>query len=182
MTNFRMERIRSAVLEEIGRLLVHEEIRDPRVNSLVLVRDVDVSKDLQHAKVHISGYISARKLDRAVEGLNHAAGFIQSKLARRLKMKSTPRLHFLADHSIEQGFEITERLREVSREDHDVSGAHPDRDEPDRDEPDRYDPDRDDPDRDDPDRDGVDRAGGVPGSQDGPDASDPGDEAGLSGA
>ncbi len=123
MTNFRMERIRSAVLEEIGRLLVHEEIRDPRVNSLVLVRDVDVSKDLQHAKVHISGYISARKLDRAVEGLNHAAGFIQAKLAQRLKMKSTPRLQFLADHSIEEGFEITERLREIAPEDDGDAGS-----------------------------------------------------------
>lgn len=113
MTNFRMERIRSAVLEEIGRLLVQEEIHDPRVTSMVLVRDVDVSKDLQHAKVHVSGYISERKLNRAVEGLNHAAGFIQAKLAARLRMKSTPKLVFFADHSIEHGFEVTEAIRSV---------------------------------------------------------------------
>jgi ribosome-binding factor A len=111
-----MERIRSAVQEEIARLLVQDEIHDPRVSSLVLVRDVDVSKDLQHARVHVSGYISERKLTRAVEGLNHAAGFIQGKLASRLKMKSTPRLLFLADHSIEHGFEVTERIRAVSEE------------------------------------------------------------------
>jgi ribosome-binding factor A len=122
MTNFRMERIRSAVLEEIGRLLVQEEISDPRVSSMVLVRDVSVSKDLQHAKVHISGYLSERRLSRAVEGLNHAAGFIQAKLAQRLRMKSTPRLEFLVDHSIEHGFEITEKLRELRQEESDTEG------------------------------------------------------------
>ncbi len=117
MTNFRMQRIQSAILEEIGRLLVHEEISDPRVSSMVLVREVSVSKDLQHAKVRISGYMSQRKLSKTVEGLNHAAGFIQSKLAGRLKMKSTPRLEFLPDHSIEQGLEITEKLRELRSHD-----------------------------------------------------------------
>ena len=117
MTNFRMQRIQSAILEEIGRLLVQEEISDPRVSSMVLEREVSVSKDLQHAKVRISGYMSQRKLSKTVEGLNHAAGFIQSKLAARLKMKSTPRLEFLPDHSIEQGLEITEKLREIRSDD-----------------------------------------------------------------
>lgn len=116
MTNFRMERIRSAVQEEIGRLLIQEEIHDPRVSPLVVIREVDVSKDLQHAKVHVSGYVSERKLERAVEGLNHAAGFIQAKLASRLRMKSTPKLLFLPDRSIEEGFEVTEKIRAVTEE------------------------------------------------------------------
>jgi ribosome-binding factor A len=51
-----------------------------------------------------------------VEALNHAAGFVQRELAASLRLRFVPRLTFLEDASIEQGFRISLKLRELSPE------------------------------------------------------------------
>ena len=113
MAKFRIERVEQLILEELSALILREEIKDPRVTSMALVREVKVSNDLRHATVRISGYLSEEELDGAVEGLNHGAGFIQSRLGKRIKLRSTPRLRFIADHSIEEGFKVTETIRNL---------------------------------------------------------------------
>ncbi|MFP3959513.1 MAG: 30S ribosome-binding factor RbfA [Spirochaetaceae bacterium] len=113
MSNFRVERLEQLILQKISALILRDEIKDPRVGSMVLVRAVKLSGDLKHATVRMSGYVSADALEGAVEGLNHGAGFIQSRLGRQLHLRSTPRLHFVADHSIEEGFNVTETIRKL---------------------------------------------------------------------
>lgn len=100
-------------MEEIGRLIVEKEIKDPRVSSLLSVSGVSVSKDLAYATVRVSGYVSHKRLEKSVNALNGAAGFVQARLAKKLKFRTTPKLRFVADHSIEQGFEVTRHLRET---------------------------------------------------------------------
>ena len=115
MANVRLRRVESLIREEISSLILRNEIKDPRVDSMVSVSGVNVSKDLEYAKVRVSGFKERDELASAVDGLNHAAGFIQSRIGRKLKFKATPRLTFVADHSIEEGFEVTRSIEQVSR-------------------------------------------------------------------
>ena len=112
MANVRLKRVESLLREEISSLILRNEIKDPRVDSMLSVSGVSVSKDLAYAKVRVSGFKERDELESAVEGLNHAAGFVQSQIGRKLKFRSTPRLTFLPDHSIEEGFEVNRTIDE----------------------------------------------------------------------
>ena len=113
MNSHRIRRVESLLAEEIGRLIVEKEIKDPRVSTLLSVTGVTVSKDLAYAKVRVSGYLSRKRLDKGVAGLNRAAGFVQARLGKKLSFRTTPRLTFVADHSIEEGFEVDRQLKEA---------------------------------------------------------------------
>jgi ribosome-binding factor A len=110
----RLKRVESLLREEIGSLILRNQIKDPRVTSLATVSSVAVSSDLAYAKVHVSGFMDRGKLDDAVNGLNHAAGFIQKQLGRKLRFRLTPRLSFIVDTSIEDGFRTNQRIEGIS--------------------------------------------------------------------
>ncbi|MFP4113220.1 MAG: 30S ribosome-binding factor RbfA [Spirochaetota bacterium] len=110
MANVRLRRVESLLREEISSLILRNEIKDPRVDSMVSVSGVSVSKDLAYAKVRVSGFKERNELESAVHGLNHAAGFIQQRIGRKLKFRETPKLTFVTDHSIEDGFEINRTI------------------------------------------------------------------------
>jgi ribosome-binding factor A len=103
--------------------LIREEIKDPRVG-LVTITAVDVNRDLSHAKVYISSLADATSTEHSVEALQHAAGFLRGKLARILKGRSVPHLHFLYDGSVERGVRLSHLIDQA------VAGGQPD---PDRD-------------------------------------------------
>ena len=91
--------------------LIQRELRDPRIG-LVTLTGVEVSADRAHAKVFFT-CLEATQAERAAEGLQRAAGFLRSKLARRIKMFSTPELHFHYDESIEYGARMEAKIREI---------------------------------------------------------------------
>ncbi len=114
MASIRMKRMESLLREEISSLILRNEIKDPRVDTMVSISGISVSKDLVYAKVRVSGFKDRIQLEEAVHGLNSAAGFIQKRLGRSLHVRHTPRLTFLADHSIEEGFEVNQSIGELS--------------------------------------------------------------------
>jgi ribosome-binding factor A len=113
MPNFRPERVSQLLGQQIGLMITQGEIKDPRVSSLVSVSNVTMSKDFAYAKVYISSFENHEKLQEAVDGLNHAAGFIQALMAKRVRLRNTARLTFIADHGIEDGIQINEKIKEV---------------------------------------------------------------------
>ncbi len=113
MANVRLKRVESLLREEISSLILRNEIKDPRVDSMVSISGIEVSKDLEHAKVRVSGFKSRGELESAVDGLNNAAGFIQGRIGRKLKLKATPHLAFAADHSINEGFKVNRTIDET---------------------------------------------------------------------
>ena len=115
MSEWRLKRVESQLLAELGSLILSGEVRDPRVSELVTVVGVSVSKDLKYAKVRVSGYLSPGALDKAVVGLNNAAGFMQGRIGRKLKYKFTPQLTFIADASLREGYEVTRRIEELDQ-------------------------------------------------------------------
>lgn len=111
----RPEQVAETVRQVIGDALVREEVRDPRVG-LVTVTAVFVTNDLSHARVLVTANGTEEEKLRAVEGLQSAAGFLRSRVARSLSSRTTPELHFELDRGLEHASRIDALLAEIRRE------------------------------------------------------------------
>ena len=105
MEGIRLKRVEEQIRAELSTLLSRNEIKDPRVDSFLSVTRVEVARDGSHAKVYVSTFKEGSALEAGVAGLNHAAGFIQSAIAKRIRIRLTPRLVFYPDTGIKEGFE-----------------------------------------------------------------------------
>src|SRR5262245_29446383 len=114
MKTFRLARVAEAVREVASETILYE-LRDPRVKMVTVTR-AEVSGDLQHAKVYVSimGTPSQQKL--TLRGLQHAAGFVQSRLAARLQTRFTPVLKFVLDDGVKKSIEMTRLINEALAE------------------------------------------------------------------
>src|SRR5438477_574943 len=81
------------VIREVAAETILFELSDPRVKMVTVTR-AEVSGDLQHAKVFVSIMGSAGEQKLTMHGLQHAAGFVQAKLAKRMKTRFTPIIQF----------------------------------------------------------------------------------------
>jgi ribosome-binding factor A len=106
------------VADEIQRILsevIQYELKDPRVGFATVV-GVDLSADLQHAKVRISVLDEAQRAD-TMEGLERARGFIRRRMAQKLRhLRLVPELHLMLDTSLDYSLHINEVLRQVEEE------------------------------------------------------------------
>ena len=96
----RPQKVADMIQRELSDLL-RREVRDPRVG-MVTITSVDVSPDFSHARVLFT-CLDAAHVKEALLGLQRAAGFLRSQLARRMKLYATPELRFEYDESIERG-------------------------------------------------------------------------------
>jgi ribosome-binding factor A len=111
MKTFRPARVAEAVREVASETILYE-LRDPRVK-LVTVTRTEVSGDLQHAKIFVSIMGTEKEQQLTLRGLKHAAGFIQSKLAKRLQTRFTPLVTFVLDQGVKNSIEITRLINEA---------------------------------------------------------------------
>lgn len=109
----RLGRINDQIKQELA-LLIQNELRDPRLG-MISVLDVNVSKDLAHADVFIT--VLGAEAGPAVAALNNAAGFLRSLLAKNLNLRSTPRLKFIFDESVERGRKLSSLIDEAVAQD-----------------------------------------------------------------
>ena len=100
----RTQRIADRIFEEISTILLMET-SDPRLEN-VNVTNVRVDRELAYANIYVSSYEGSEKADEIIEGLNHAKGFLRSKLARRIQMRKIPFLRFFWDPLPEQADRI----------------------------------------------------------------------------
>ena len=114
MKTHRLARVAEAIREVSSETILFE-LRDPRVK-LVTVTRAEVSGDLQHAKVYVSIMGTDKEQQLTLHGLRHAAGFIQSKLARRLQTRFTPTLSFVLDKGVKNSIEMTRLINEALAE------------------------------------------------------------------
>ncbi len=110
MKTHRLARV-NEVIREVAAETILFELQDPRVKNVTVTR-AEVSADLQHAKVYVSIMGTPKEQDLCMHGLKHAAGFVQAKLASRLKTRFTPVLRFVIDEGVKKSLEITRLLNE----------------------------------------------------------------------
>jgi ribosome-binding factor A len=111
MKTHRMARVAEAIREVASQTILFE-LRDPRVKNVTVTR-AEVSGDLQHAKVYVSVMGSKKEQELCLHGLKHAAGFLQSKLARRLQTRFTPQVQFVLDEGVKKSIEMTRLINEA---------------------------------------------------------------------
>lgn len=111
----RHERVGEEIAHEINAMLAGE-LKDPRLEGMVLVSEVRVQPDMRHARVFIHMRGTAKEQDDAIKALEHASGFIRSELIERLQLRRTPELHFVLDHSQEYTERIDQLLKEMKKD------------------------------------------------------------------
>lgn len=121
MGEYRLLRLGEQIRGEIANLILRGEIKDPRVNSSLTINKVEVVSDLAYAKVYVSTFLADNQLAKGVLGLQSAAGFIQSSIAKKLRIRKFPKLNFLADTSIKDGFNMVKKLDELAIHDAEVA-------------------------------------------------------------
>ncbi|MEB3882960.1 30S ribosome-binding factor RbfA [Lyngbya sp. CCY1209] len=114
-TDRRVSRVASLIKREVSQILLHD-IKDDRVGTgMVSITDVDVSGDLQHAKIFVSIYGTEEARRETMEGLRSATGYIRSYLGQRVRLRRTPEVVFLEDRSLERGDKILALINEISQ-------------------------------------------------------------------
>ncbi|MFS0751804.1 30S ribosome-binding factor RbfA [Oceanobacillus sp. 1P07AA] len=113
MAELRAHRVAEQMKKELGEIL-SRKIKDPRVG-FVTVTDVEVTGDLQQAKVYISVLGDEKKKQDTLLGLSKAKGFIRSEIGNRIRLRKTPELTFDFDEALEQGNRIETILRDLNK-------------------------------------------------------------------
>jgi ribosome-binding factor A len=87
-----------------------KELRDPRF-AFVTITEVELAKDYSIAKIFIT-LLNDSKKEETIRALNKASGFLRYHLAHNINMRTTPKLRFLYDESVERGRRISKLLKE----------------------------------------------------------------------
>ncbi|WP_375514213.1 30S ribosome-binding factor RbfA [uncultured Nostoc sp.] len=113
-TNRRVSRVAELIKREVSQMLLNG-IKDDRVGTgMVSVTDVDVSGDLQHAKIYVSIYGTDEAKAETMAGLKSATGYVRSELGARVRLRRTPEVLFLEDRSIERGNKVLALLNQLN--------------------------------------------------------------------
>jgi ribosome-binding factor A len=111
MKTHRLARV-AEVIREVASETILFEVRDPRVKGVTVTR-TEVSGDLQHAKVYVSIMGTEKEQALCMHGLKHSAGYIQSKLAKRMETRFIPVLTFVLDKGVKNSIEMTRLINEA---------------------------------------------------------------------
>ena len=104
----RSRRVAEQIQRELADL-IRLEVKDPRVGMITLT-EVEVSRDLSHAKVYFTLLGDAERLAETEDGLARAAGFLRSELSHRMQLRTVPELHFAHDASVERGMRLSQLI------------------------------------------------------------------------
>ncbi len=109
----RSRRIAEQLRRELAEV-IRDDLDDPRIGSVTL-SEVQVSRDLAHARVYISVLgAEAEEVEASVSVLNDASGFLRTRVARRINAKRTPSLRFIHDTAFDRGARLSALIDEVA--------------------------------------------------------------------
>lgn len=118
--SYRIERVNALLRQEIGSV-VADELKDPRISSIVSITRVETSRDLGFAKVYVSVLGSDQEKSDTLRALGSAAGFIHRSIRPNLRMRSVPHLAFYLDEAIERGAEMVAFIDKVIERDREIA-------------------------------------------------------------
>ena len=122
MPGFKVNRIAEDLKRELADIFINM-IKDPRVSGMVSIVRIDLSGDSSSCKVYVSSIEGIEKTKQAVKGLESATGFVRRELGKRMHMKKTPELKFIADSSIEHSAAIAKMIDNLDLQEEKTVGA-----------------------------------------------------------
>lgn len=111
----RSQRVVEQIRRELAEL-IRLEVKDPRVGFITLT-DVEITPDYAHAKVYFTSMTGETDVPEILQGLRRATGFLRRELGRRVRIHTTPELHWHYDRSVEEGSRLSKLIDDVVRED-----------------------------------------------------------------
>lgn len=116
MNNKRLNRISEEVKKVVSKL-IYNGLKDPRINDMMTVTSVEVTRDLSFANIYISVLGDEKAKKDALEGLSSAKGFIRKEIGSEMDLRYVPEPVFHLDESIEKGMYMTKLIKEVTEQD-----------------------------------------------------------------
>ncbi len=113
--NKRANRVAEQMKQELSDIITRR-LKDPRIG-FVTITDVDVTGDLQQAKVYFTVLGDEEKKSSTLEALEKASGFIRSEIGNRIRLRKTPEIQFLFDESIDYGNRIEKIIADLKEDD-----------------------------------------------------------------
>ena len=111
----RVHRLNS-LLREVLSDVIHKEVRNPNLHPLFTITKVEITRDLEQAKVYVSVIGTAAERKLSVDALNSAAGFIAMTSSRQVTMHTFPKLTFYPDDTVEKQARIAKVVQEIQEE------------------------------------------------------------------
>ena len=106
----RTDRVSAQLRRELG-TLVRDAVSEHGLPS-VSVSDVEVTRDMAHAKVFVTA-LQPERAAEAIKGLKAVAPEVRYRLARAVNLRHVPELHFHYDDSVDRGERIENLLRDL---------------------------------------------------------------------
>ncbi len=119
MATHRRERLEELVKRVVADALL-SEIKDPRIGFVSVVR-VKLAKDYSVADIFVSVLGDDTQKKKSMAGLESARNYIQFLVGKGIQLRSTPRLIFHLDTSVEEGVRL---VGVIERLDAEVGGKH----------------------------------------------------------
>ena len=130
MNSRRLQKAAQAIREVVG-ISILRDLKDPRIEH-VTVTHVEVAADMRKARIFVSVMGDEKQQNLCLHGLQHAAGFLQAKVAKRIDTRYTPILKFVLDQGVKKSIEINQILEsvlpEVPEAEHDTTSDDQDDD------------------------------------------------------
>ena len=120
----RARRVAQQLQREVA-MILQREVKDPRIG-MVTVSDVEVSGDLQHAKIFVTflNYAEqdteqsdAQRIETGLKGLTEASGYIRILLGKAMQLRVVPELRFAYDKTLVEGMRISNLVSNTIRDD-----------------------------------------------------------------
>jgi ribosome-binding factor A len=121
MGQLRIDKVQEFIKQEISQI-IQKDIKDPRVG-FVTVTDVEMTRDLRHAKIFLSLMGSDEQKKATWEALNRALGFMRSEIGKRIRLRCTPELSLHLDKSLDYSNHIQKLLLQLEKDGSDNGGA-----------------------------------------------------------
>lgn len=113
----RVDRLSQQMKKEMA-VILQREIKDPRLHSMITVSDVEVSRDLSHAKVFVTFLgLADDKVEDNLKILNDASGFVRSLIGKRIQARIVPHIRFAFDESLNEGIRMATLVSTARAED-----------------------------------------------------------------
>jgi ribosome-binding factor A len=107
----RPDRVADQIRSELA-LLLAREVHDPGLGFVTITR-VQVTPDLQHARVFYTALGDDKACAASDRALNRATPFLRRQIGARLRLKRTPEIHFMVDRAIAGQDRIEQLLNEI---------------------------------------------------------------------
>lgn len=109
----RSQRVADQIQKDLAELIAME-LKDPRVG-MVTLTEVQLTPDYAHAKIFFTTLIDdPAAVQKTLDGLHKASGFLRAQLGRRLHIHTLPELHFVYDISPSRGAALSKLIDEAN--------------------------------------------------------------------